>query len=154
MANRWFVMIPPDFIHSTDDERRQVDFRVQYPYPSKAWTDANAGRVVQGAEGNTGNPQISAPLIKWKGPFATEAQAKKAQAPTASPTPRQALTHEVKNAAADALGLNGLFQANLWLRVAEVVVGLVLIAVGVAHITNAVPIATKVATKVGMAAAL
>ena len=41
--------------------------------------------------------------------------------------------------------LAGLFQAHIWLRVAEVGLGVILIAVGVAKLTNAVPIATKVA---------
>lgn len=39
-----------------------------------------------------------------------------------------------------------VFQSgSLWIRVAEVALGLLLIAVGVAKLTNAVPIATKVA---------
>jgi len=41
--------------------------------------------------------------------------------------------------------INALTQASTWIRIAEVVLGLVLIAVGVAKLTNAVPIATKTA---------
>lgn len=41
--------------------------------------------------------------------------------------------------------LGRLTQAATWLRVAEVALGLVLIAVGLARITHAVPIATKIA---------
>jgi hypothetical protein len=41
-----------------------------------------------------------------------------------------------------------LFQAHLWLRVVEVGLGLVLIAVGVAKLTNALPAATKIAKMV------
>jgi hypothetical protein len=41
--------------------------------------------------------------------------------------------------------LGGLFQSNLWLRVAEVVIGVLLLGVGIAKLTNAVPIATKLA---------
>lgn len=41
--------------------------------------------------------------------------------------------------------LGPLFQAHIWIRVGEVAVGLILIAVGVAKLTNAVPIATKIA---------
>lgn len=37
---------------------------------------------------------------------------------------------------------------NLWIRAGEVVLGLVLLAVGIARLTNAVPIATKVASYV------
>lgn len=40
---------------------------------------------------------------------------------------------------------NRLGQASTWIRVGEVVLGLILLAVGIAKITNAVPIATKVA---------
>ena len=53
--------------------------------------------------------------------------------------------------------LSRLTDPNTWIRIAEVVLGLVLIAVGVAKLTNAVPIATKVAggaAKVGKVAAL
>jgi hypothetical protein len=41
--------------------------------------------------------------------------------------------------------LGPLFQAHIWIRVGEVALGLILIAVGVAKLTNAVPIATKIA---------
>lgn len=47
-----------------------------------------------------------------------------------------------------------LTQASLWERVGEVVLGLILIAVGVAHLTHAVPLATKVAKAAGGAVAL
>lgn len=42
-----------------------------------------------------------------------------------------------------------LSQASTWIRVGEVLAGLILIAVGVARITHAVPVATKVAKAVG-----
>lgn len=44
--------------------------------------------------------------------------------------------------------LAGLFQANIWERVALVGLGIILIAVGVAQLTHAVPVATKIATAV------
>jgi hypothetical protein len=44
-----------------------------------------------------------------------------------------------------------LTQASTWERVGEVVLGLLLIAVGVAHMTHAVPIATKLAGAVALA---
>jgi len=50
--------------------------------------------------------------------------------------------------------LSRLTSANLWERVGEVIIGLILIAVGVAHITHAVPIATKIAKKVAEVAPL
>jgi hypothetical protein len=41
-----------------------------------------------------------------------------------------------------------LVQAATWERIAEVLLGTILIAVGVAHMTKAVPIATAIASKV------
>lgn len=41
--------------------------------------------------------------------------------------------------------LSALANANTWVRVAEVLIGVVLIAVGIAELTNAVPAATKIA---------
>lgn len=43
--------------------------------------------------------------------------------------------------------LGALTDPHTWLRVAEVILGLVLIAVGLAKLTNAVPIATRTAAK-------
>jgi hypothetical protein len=48
--------------------------------------------------------------------------------------------------------ISRLTSANLWERIGEVVIGLILVAVGVAHITHAVPIATHIAKSVGVAA--
>lgn len=47
-----------------------------------------------------------------------------------------------------------LGQANTWIRVAEVGLGIVLISIGIAKITNAVPIATKIAKTAGAGALL
>lgn len=41
-----------------------------------------------------------------------------------------------------------LGQASTWIRVAEVLLGVILLAVGVAELTNAVPVATKIAKAV------
>jgi len=43
---------------------------------------------------------------------------------------------------------SALGQANTWIRVGEAVLGLILLAVGISKLTNAVPIATKVASYV------
>jgi hypothetical protein len=50
----------------------------------------------------------------------------------------------------DAIGnfFNKLGDASTWIRVAEVAVGLLLIAVGIAELTKAVPLATKIASVV------
>ena len=59
----------------------------------------------------------------------------------------QDIGNAAKNAAGSVVNdaLKPLFQANLWIRVGEVVLGLILIAVGVAKMTNAIPAATKIA---------
>lgn len=45
-----------------------------------------------------------------------------------------------------------LGQANTWVRVAQVALGLILIAVGLARITSAVPVATQIAKTAGAVA--
>jgi Na+/phosphate symporter len=47
--------------------------------------------------------------------------------------------------------LTRLTEKSTWIRVGEVVLGLILIAVGLARITHAVPVATKIAKTVGAA---
>lgn len=67
----------------------------------------------------------------------------------------QGLSQAIPNVAGAAASgisqsiLGPLFQANIWIRVGEVVLGLVILAVGLARITHAVPVATKIATAVG-----
>jgi hypothetical protein len=55
-----------------------------------------------------------------------------------------------------AAGLTGLLanltSANLWIRVGEIAVGLILLAVGLARLTDAVPVATQIAKTAGAAA--
>jgi hypothetical protein len=144
-ANTWFVMIPPRYQSASDDEKRLVDFRVSYPANSQAWKDANAGKVIRGNEGLQGNPQITEDLIKWKGPFATEAAAKAAQAPRQqSPNP----VNDAVNAAEHATGnpldwlsnigqfFSALTQANTWLRVAKVLLGGTLLVAGLIKLTG------------------
>lgn len=48
--------------------------------------------------------------------------------------------------------LSRLTSPETWIRVAEVVLGLLLIAVGIAKLTNAVPAATRVAKTIGSVA--
>lgn len=162
MANTWFVMIPPGYKNASDQEKRLVDLRIQYPYPSRAWTDANAGRIVQGAEGDTGNPQVSEQLVKWKGPFATEAQAAAAQAPRQqSPNPANDAVNAAQNATG---GLGGalasigdffrrLTEGSTWLRIAEGLLGLGLIIVGLAKLASGTA-AGRAAARAGKAAAI
>jgi hypothetical protein len=81
--------------------------------------------------------------------------------PTTSNNP-VSLAKNAAGTAADVTGLSGigsalgsigdflgrLTQAHTWERIAEALLGLVLIAVGIAHMTKAVPIATAIASKV------
>lgn len=140
MANTWFVMIPPGYASKPDAEKELVDFRVQYAAGSQAWNDANAGKILSPSESGEGQQ-----LVKWKGPFATEAEAKTAQNPQQqSPNPLNDATNAAENASGP-LGIpasigsffGALGQSNTWIRVAKVVVGGVLLIIGIAHITGA-----------------
>lgn len=72
-----------------------------------------------------------------------------ANAPSGISGPTPGFTGGIANPLND---LNSFFSnlsnANTWLRVGEVVLGIVLIAVGLARMTNAVPIATSIAKAV------
>jgi hypothetical protein len=145
MANTWFVMIPPAYGSKSDDEKRLVDFRVSYPADSQAWKDANAGHVIHGSEGNQGNPQIGEDLVKWKGPFATEAEAKAAQNPKQqSPNPVNDAVNAVQNS---NNGLGAFLQypekALAWIsnrgnivRIVKVVAGGGMVLVGLTMLVN------------------
>lgn len=82
---------------------------------------------------------------KLKGPAPTTSSA------TANQNAQKYVAATVPGGAAlAAVGdfLGRLTQAATWERVGEVLLGLVLIAVGIAHMTKAVPIATAIASKV------
>jgi hypothetical protein len=93
----------------------------------------------------------------WVG-FPTQALAKTAAETMVGPKDAAAAVGGIKGAVTDTGDfLSRLTSAALWLRIAEVALGLILIAVGVAKLTNALPAATKVAkgaAKVGEVAAL
>jgi hypothetical protein len=78
-----------------------------------------------------------------------QAQAKQLNGKSVATLPNiaAATTSSVAGAVSSSV-LGPLFQASIWLRVAEVVLGVVLIAVGVAKLTNAIPAATKIASVV------
>lgn len=86
------------------------------------------------------------------GPFPTEAAANKwiqdktGSKDTSLPGQAHAATGPIKNPLPSIGEFISRFEnKNLWLRVGEVVLGLLLIAVGVAKLTDKVGIATKVA---------
>ena len=83
-ANTWFVMIPPSYQNAPAAEKQLVDFVVQYPYGSPEWNAANSGQVVGGGTGLFGQVVLgegTQQLVKWLGPFATQAAAKAAASP-------------------------------------------------------------------------
>lgn len=138
----WFVMIPPEYAGKPPAEKELVDLVIQYQAGSQAWKDANAGRIVQGAEGNTGNPQVSEQLVRWKGPYATQDQAKKAQnAKQQSPNPFNDLANAAENSSAlGAIGQLGNFfsdltQRNTWLRIFKILAGFGLVLIGIVHLS-------------------
>jgi hypothetical protein len=160
MANTWFVMIPPAYASDATAEKELVDFRIQYPYPSQAWTDANAGKILSASESTMGQQ-----LVKWQGPFATEAQAQAAQNPQQqSVNPVNDAVNAAENSsvistAAGLIGKTGKFiddltSAAFWERIAEAVIGLLLLSIGVAHLTHSLPAATAIAKHVGVASAM
>lgn len=146
MADTWFVLIDPADKGKPASYLDTVDFRLQFQPSDPNYATLQSGGVINWAGQN---------LIKWKGPYATEAQALAAQ------NPQQQSTNPVtdlKNAAVNSNSFSGLSsigdffgrlgQANTWIRVGEVLLGLVLLAIGVARLTKAVPAATKIAEAV------
>lgn len=139
MAGTWFVMIPPSYASASTAEKELVDFRVQYAAGSQAWNDASAGRVLSASESGEGQQ-----LVKWQGPFATEAEAETAQNPQQqSANPANDAVNAAENSSSlsglDAIGafFNKLGDASTWIRVAKVVVGGLLLVIGLVHITGA-----------------
>lgn len=89
------------------------------------------------------------------GPYATEADAKTAVASgqdkpqqTGSPNP-PSLPNPLSGLAAIGDFFGRLTEGNTWIRIGEALLGIVLIAVGLARVTHAVPVATSIARTVG-----
>jgi hypothetical protein len=104
-------------------------------------------------------------IVNTLGPYATQADAaayasNPATSPTGTTTSGAATNFSglVPNLGGLISKASGFFDdltnAHFWVRVGQVVLGLILIAVGVAELTHAVPIATKVAKTVGATAAV
>lgn len=155
MAGTWFVMIPPAYAGASTAEKELVDFRVQYAAGSQAWKDANAGKILSASESGYGQQ-----LVKWQGPFATEAEAKTAQ------NPQQQSANPVNNAvnAAQNVNVPGLLGTlasflglpagtkisgkALLVRGTKIIVGGLLLVIGLVHITGAGGAIASVARKV------
>jgi hypothetical protein len=135
----WFVMIPPNYRSKSDAEKERVDLRVEFTNPA-AIAAVSAGMVINGTNyGSGANPQFSEDLVKWKGPFATEAEAKTAQAPVQIPVnPAENIVNAAENA--DPLGgiagaLGAFFKAvtdgKMWRSLGWLVLGILLMLFGV-----------------------
>jgi hypothetical protein len=91
------------------------------------------------------------------GPTATTSKAADAAVSTASKAADAAVSN-VTNLAIPGVSQIGTFfsslgEANTWIRFGEVVLGLILLGIGVARLTHAIPVATQVAKTVGAVAA-
>lgn len=149
MADTWWVVIPQSDQGKPAKQLEYVDFRVQYPAGS-------AGDKAMRARRPYNDPTFQT-VVYWKGPFATEAEAKKAQNPQQySPNPLKDPGQSGSSPFGGLAAIGDFFarlgQPNTWIRAGEVVLGLILIAVGLARITKAVPVATKIAKTVGAVA--
>jgi hypothetical protein len=134
----WFVMIPPAYRAKSDAEKRLVDLRVEFTSPA-AIAAVSSGMVINGTNfGGQANPQFSLDLVKWKGPFATEAEAQAAQAPVQqSPNPASDAANAIANAgplAGIAGSLEAFFHAltdgKLWRSLAWILLGILLMLLG------------------------
>lgn len=93
------------------------------PYPTKAQADA----ALQALNGVIATPE---PLIPGT----------KIQVPS--------IPNPLSGIAAVGDFFQRLTQANTWIRIGEVILGIILLGVGIASMTNAIPAATKVAKMV------
>ena len=125
MANWWVVGV----ISADPQQQDQVQNHVVQSASQPPMTPAEARKFGGG-------------YVEWVlGPYATRAAA----GGSATSSNAAGTSKYTGAGGVSANPLAGLFQGALWLRVAEVALGLLLIAVGLARLTHAVPIATRIA---------
>lgn len=138
MADTWWVVIPAVDKGKATSYLELVDFRVSYPPGSPGDKAMRSGQAYN-------DPNLGQSVVKWQGPFPSEAAAKTAQAPKQqSPNPVSDLATAAENASGGPLSglaaigafFNKLGQGSTWIRVGEVMLGLILLAVGAARITG------------------
>lgn len=103
-----------------------------------------------GTELATVTQSATKPTGYISGPYPTQAAAQKA-AVTYNNSQAKSFNQPVTTVSEF---LSRLTQASTWLRVLEVVLGVVVLAVGMARITNAVPVVTKIARTAAKGAVL
>lgn len=124
MVDTWWVLIPQQDKGKDPSFLESVDFRLQFKPGDKEYVLLRARRPIQWS-GMT--------LIYWKGPFATEADARKAQNPKPSPNP-VSNTLSGLNAIGDFFGR--LTESQTWVRVGEVVAGGLILYLGLKAIVT------------------
>jgi hypothetical protein len=130
MANSWWVIIPQGDQSQSDSYKQQVDFRAQFQPGSAEYNALKANKPISYDGMN---------WVYWKGPYATEAEAKAAQNPKPSPNAAQAAGRAVSG------GVGGLLNSTLKFgnthgllgRVLKVGLGSVMIILGVSKLTHA-----------------
>lgn len=140
-SDTWFVCIDPSDKGKSTAYLETVDFLIQV-----APSDPNYGTLESGGTINWNGM----PLIRWKGPYATEAEGKSAQLPQQqSPNPVTDAKNALLNSNAnplDALGdianfFDTLTQANTWKRVGLVAGGLIVVGLSLkAAISGQTPV--------------
>lgn len=117
MANPWFVEIPAADAGKPASYLEQVDFRTNaWAVGSPEYNALVAGKPIN---------DFGMQMIRWKGPFATEAEAQAAQNPKPSPSGPQALGNAITSAVP---GLSWL-QDFSWLRAAEAILGIAIVII-------------------------
>lgn len=141
--------------------------KMWYEGQSGTWesfgTQADAQAFAAAIKAHNTNPAAPSPVKDWwlntqdgtithdpgadlKPPwmaFASKADAEAYLKAHPAQTPLQQLGNGISSLSGAVLA--PLFQGNIWIRAAQIGIGIILIAVGVAKLTNAVPVATKLA---------
>jgi hypothetical protein len=132
-AQAWFVVVDPE-------AKEKIQQVIQANVGSTNYNALQAGQsiIVNGQ-----------PMSKLYGPYSTQSAAE-SQASQQQVT----LPNAIPGLAQIGDFFGTLTQASTWERVGQVVLGAILIAVGIARLTDAVPAATQIAKTVGAAAIL
>lgn len=136
----WWVMIPPSYQNASDSEKELVDLVVQYPDGSAAEQAVAAGQVVGGKTGLFGQfflGEGDQQLVKWKGPFATQAEAQAAARPQQqSVNPINDIVNAAQNSGWAGLVLEmeriyaGVTDGKMWRSLGWLLLGVLLMIMG------------------------
>lgn len=156
---------PPSSLFPVVSPPGQVPWWVIWVSPASALKQGQRQfHVVQSAQqpAQVGGSQFGGLVLQVEGPYPTKAAAEAAVGSSTGTTgigtgpgsqANQPPTNPLDALSTIGSTLSRLASANLWERVGMVILGIVLISAGVAHITHAIPIATKIAKTAGAAVA-